>query len=158
MDFHNQIITKNPEETAQVGEELARHLARRGAPRVLCLYGELGSGKTTFTRGFARGLGITTRLLSPTFIIVRRYQMPKKENYLYHVDLYRLHSVSDMEGIGLPEIFADSVSYAVVEWSERLGELPKGRLDIRFMSLQDDTHVITIEGLTNSWTKSSTKR
>ncbi|MCX6793992.1 MAG: tRNA (adenosine(37)-N6)-threonylcarbamoyltransferase complex ATPase subunit type 1 TsaE [Candidatus Gottesmanbacteria bacterium] len=132
-----------------MGETLARDLAEdRGGPHILCLYGQLGSGKTTFTQGIARGLGITTRLLSPTFIIVRRYQIPKKDFYLYHVDLYRLHLESEMEEIGLPEIFADSASYTVVEWAERLGELiPRKRIDIHFTTAQDDTHVITIEGL-----------
>lgn len=148
MDFHNQIITKRPQETAAVGEEFARDLASREDGHILCLYGQLGSGKTTFTQGFARGLGITSRLLSPTFIIVRRYKIPKKENHLYHVDLYRLQTVSEMEGIGLPEIFADLASYTVVEWAERLGELlPPKRIDIRLATAQDDTHVITIEGL-----------
>jgi tRNA threonylcarbamoyladenosine biosynthesis protein TsaE len=131
-----------------VGEAVARYLADREGLHILCLYGQLGSGKTTFTQGFARGLGITSRLLSPTFIIVRRYQIPKKEMYLYHVDLYRLHSEPEMEGIGIPEIFADPASYTVVEWADRLGELiPQKRIDIHFTTAQDDTHAITIEGL-----------
>ena len=148
MDFHNKIITKSAQETAEVGASLAQYLASREAPRILCLYGQLGSGKTTFTQGFARGLGIPTRLLSPSFIIVRRYQIPQRENYLYHVDLYRLHSAAEMEGIGLPEIFADLNAYTVIEWSERLGELlPQKRIDIHFTTAQDDTHAIIIEGL-----------
>jgi tRNA threonylcarbamoyladenosine biosynthesis protein TsaE len=147
MDFHNKIITKSAEETAEIGQDLARSLDRE-VPHILCLYGQLGSGKTTFTQGFARGLGITSRLLSPTFIIVRRYQIPKKESYLYHVDLYRLNKASEMAGIGLPEIFTDPEAYTVVEWAERLGELlPKRRIDIRLATAQDDSHVITIEGL-----------
>jgi len=133
MDFEKKIITKKPEETARVGEALARYLVSRESPRILCLYGQLGSGKTTFAQGFARGLGITTRLLSPTFIIVRRYQIPKKENYLYHVDLYRLQKTPEIEGIGLSEIFADSASYTVIEWAGRLGELlPEHRIDVFF--------------------------
>ena len=148
MDFNNKIITKKPEETARVGEELAQYIGDRGGSRILCLYGQLGSGKTTFTQGFARGLGITGRLLSPTFIIVRRYQIPKEQNYLYHVDLYRLHIASELEGIGLPEIFTDLASYTVIEWSERLGGLlPQKRIDVHFMTAQDDSHTITIEGL-----------
>ncbi len=148
MDFNNKIITKSAQETAKVGASLAQYLERREVPHILCLYGQLGSGKTTFTQGFARGLGITTRLLSPTFIIVRRYQTPKYENYLYHVDLYRLNKVSEMEGIGLPEIFADLASYTVIEWAERLdGLMPSKRIDIHFTTAQDDTHAIIIEGL-----------
>jgi tRNA threonylcarbamoyladenosine biosynthesis protein TsaE len=114
----------------------------------LCLYGQLGSGKTTFTQGFAKGLGITTRLLSPTFIIVRRYQIPKKDTFLYHIDVYRLNSEQEMEGIGIPEIFADLASYTVIEWAERLGKLrPRNRIDIHFMTSQDDSHAITVKGL-----------
>ncbi len=148
MDFHNTIITKSAEETARAGDELARHLVSREAPHILCLYGPLGSGKTTFTQGVARGLGLTTRLLSPTFIIVRRYQIPKKEIFLYHIDLYRLQKTSEMEGIGLPEIFTDLASYTVVEWAERLGELiPQKRIDIRFTTAHDDTHGMKFEVL-----------
>lgn len=148
MDFHHKIITKSAQETAEVGKELAQYLKSREGPHILCLYGELGAGKTTFAQGFARGLGISARLLSPTFIIVRRYQIPDQENYLYHVDLYRLHAAAEMEGIGLPEIFADLGSYTVVEWSERLGELmPARHVDIHFTTAQDDTHAIIIEGL-----------
>lgn len=147
MDFNNTIITKSAEETARAGEELARYLASREGPRVLCLYGQLGSGKTTFTQGFARGLGILTRLVSPTFIIVRRYQIPTKDFHLYHVDLYRLQTVPEMEGIGLPEVFTDIASYTVIEWAERLGRLlPKKRIDIRFTTAQDDVHEIKIDG------------
>src|SRR3990172_7524957 len=120
MDFNNKIITKKPEETAAVGEELARYLEGREGPRIVCLYGELGSGKTTFAQGFAHGLGITGRLLSPTFIIVRRYRIPRKDFVLNHVDLYRLQTASELLGIGLPEIFADLASYTVIEWAERL--------------------------------------
>ncbi|MCX6791825.1 MAG: tRNA (adenosine(37)-N6)-threonylcarbamoyltransferase complex ATPase subunit type 1 TsaE [Candidatus Gottesmanbacteria bacterium] len=146
MDFHKKIITKKPEETARVGEDLARYLGDRGGPHIVCLYGQLGSGKTTFTQGFARGLRIPTRLLSPTFIIVRRYQIPKKDFHLYHVDLYRLQTVSELEGLGLPEIFADLASYTVVEWAERLGGLmPQERIDILFTTEQDDSHTITIK-------------
>lgn len=128
-----------------MGEKLARDLASREEGHILCLYGQLGSGKTTFTQGFARGLGITSRLLSPTFIIVRRYQIPGKELFLYHVDLYRLHFLSEMEGIGIPEIFTDLASYTVVEWAERLGELlPGNRIDIKFKVMDDERHKITV--------------
>jgi tRNA threonylcarbamoyladenosine biosynthesis protein TsaE len=116
-----------------------------GGPRILCLYGQLGSGKTTFTQGFARGLGITSRLLSPTFIIVRRYDIPSSEQFLYHIDLYRLKNVTEMEELGLDEIFTDLRSYVVIEWAEKLGELlPKHRIDIRFTVVDYGKHKITI--------------
>lgn len=146
MDFTDESITKSAQETADVGASVARYLRGREGPRILCLYGQLGSGKTTFTQGFARGLGITTRLPSPTFIIVRRYTIPQQTNYLYHVDLYRLQKTAEMDSLGIPEILSDLASYTVIEWAERLGELlPKKRLDIHFSTVQDDSHVIQIE-------------
>jgi len=102
-------------------------------PYIICLYGDLGMGKTTFVQGFAKGLGITSRLLSPTFIIVRRYELTKKFTFFYHMDLYRIHELHDMKELGLSEIFEDQKSIVIIEWADRLdGKLPKNRLDIRF--------------------------
>lgn len=124
-----------------MGEKLARTV--RGGD-ILCLYGELGSGKTTFTQGFAKGLGITTRLLSPTFIIVRRYQIPLSEKFLYHIDLYRLKNIDDLKELGLSEIFTDPNAYVVVEWAEKLGELqPHRRVDIHFTTEKYGKHKLT---------------
>jgi tRNA threonylcarbamoyladenosine biosynthesis protein TsaE len=140
MDKSIVHITKNAPETAKVGENLAHHLDGH----IYCLYGDLGSGKTTFTQGFAKGLGITTRLLSPTFIIVRRYDLPKNI-FFYHIDLYRLNSTGQMKGIGLEEIFTGPEAIVVIEWAERLGDLlPKRRTDIQFEVRDDGTHTITI--------------
>lgn len=118
-------------------------------PNVFCLYGNLGSGKTTFTQGFAKGLGIHARLLSPTFIIVRRYDIPSTEIFLYHIDLYRLKNSADMEELGLSEIFADSGSITVIEWAEKLGDgIPVPRTDINFEVQTDGNHKITVRKVT----------
>lgn len=113
---------------------------------VVCLYGELGSGKTTFTQGFAKELGIATRLLSPTFIIVRRYQLPTPFSYFYHIDLYRMQGNVDVEGLGIADILLDtSTSFVAIEWAEKLGDkLPENRVDIWFKALNDGRHEITI--------------
>lgn len=134
------MVTTSAKETQKIGAELAK----RGA-RIVCLYGELGSGKTTFAQGFAKGLGITSRLLSPTFIIVRRYDIPLSKKYFYHVDLYRVKSMRDL---GLEEIFTDPHAYTVIEWADKLGELlPKQRVDIRFVVKDGSQHEITTEFL-----------
>jgi tRNA threonylcarbamoyladenosine biosynthesis protein TsaE len=143
MDIDREIITESAEETAKEGKELAGNIR---AGDTLCLYGELGSGKTTFVQGFAKGLGITTRLLSPTFIIVRRYDIPASEKFLYHIDLYRLTKMEDFDELGLDEIFANPRSFVVVEWAEKLeGMLPNDRIDIRFETLTDGTHKIYLD-------------
>ena len=140
------MITTRPEETAKIGETLARDLkgqetGDRRQARTICLYGELGSGKTTFAQGFAKGLGIASRLLSPTFIIVRRYQIPRTSHLLYHLDLYRIGGEKDLQGLGIAEILADGDSYVLIEWAEKLeGQLPRRRIEVWFKTLEDGRH------------------
>ncbi len=144
MDIYQPITTTSPQETARIGQEFGNCVREKGI-RVVCLYGELGSGKTTFVQGFAKGLGIATRLLSPTFIIVRRYQIPDNSGFLYHLDLYRMEGEKDLLGLGLPEILADSNSVVLIEWAEKLGELlPKNRVDVRFSVFEDGKHYVSI--------------
>lgn len=139
MGITREFITGTAKETQEVGERLART-----QKRILCLYGDLGSGKTTFAQGYARGLGITSRLLSPTFIIVRRYKISQM-SFFYHIDLYRLHSQQEIEGLGIKEIFYDTHARIIIEWSERLkGLMPSARTDIYFKALQDGRHSISI--------------
>lgn len=148
MDYHQERITKTARETSAIGEELARSIVAGAEDRrILCLYGELGSGKTTFTQGFARGLGIPSRLLSPTFIIVRRYGVPGNQ-LLYHIDLYRLGNEVATEELGLKEILTDPNVFVVIEWPEKLGSAqPQKRLDITFKTLEDGRHSIWIQKL-----------
>ncbi len=113
----------------------------------MCLYGDLGSGKTTFVQGFARALGITGRLLSPTYIIVRRYQLKPPLRFFYHIDLYRLQAEIELGELGLAEILRDRKSFVAIEWAEKLGNLmPERRLDIHFRVLHEGEHEITIKG------------
>lgn len=142
MDFNHPFITASPQETARIGQELGNCVREKGI-RIVCLYGELGSGKTTFAQGFAKALGVTTRLLSPTFIIVRRYPIPKQTGFLYHIDLYRMEGEKDLLGLGLQEILADPDSIVLVEWAEKMGDLlPKHRIDVYFEVLEDEKRKI----------------
>lgn len=113
----------------------------------MCLYGELGSGKTTFVQGFAKGIGLLrTRLLSPTFIIVRRYELLPKPFCLYHVDLYRIEDSQSIHDLGLLETFVNPSAIVAIEWAEKLGSLlPEKRIDIRFTALSDGSHKIFIQ-------------
>lgn len=144
MDFNHPFITASPQETARIGQELGYWVREKGI-RAVCLYGELGSGKTTFVQGFAKALCVTVRLLSPTFIIVRRYQRHDNSGFLYHLDLYRMESAKDLSGLGLQEILADPDSIVLIEWAEKLGSLlPKKRIDVRFIVAEDGKHSILI--------------
>jgi tRNA threonylcarbamoyladenosine biosynthesis protein TsaE len=120
--------TFKAEETFKAGFDLAES-ARRG--QIFCLTGDLGVGKTVFTQGFAKGLGIDEPISSPTFTIVQEYHEGKMP--LYHFDVYRIADVSEMDEIGYEEyFFSDGV--CLVEWGNLINEL-----------LPDDTVFITIE-------------
>ena len=123
-----EYITNSEQETERLGEMLAAGL-EPGA--VVAFTGDLGAGKTAFTRGLARGLGITQRVTSPTFAIVNEYTGGRLP--LFHFDLYRLDSAEELFDIGWDE-YLDRGGVCAVEWSERAREALEGsciRVDIR---------------------------
>jgi len=125
------VTTQNEEQTLALGRRLGRLL--KGYD-VVCLDGELGSGKTTLTRGLAKGAGSRNRVASPTFSLARIYRSPRW--LIYHVDLYRV-SPDQTRDIGLEEFTSDPRGVCVVEWP-RAGEAyyPKDRLEIRLAHLK----------------------
>ncbi len=108
--------SKSEQETLQIGEKLGRKLH---PPRVILLYGELGSGKTVLVRGLVKGLGMKdpTLVHSPSFTLVNQYA--GKESTIYHIDFYRLEGPRDLFSIGLEEILA-TPSIVIIEWAEKL--------------------------------------
>ena len=136
--------TNNFEETRQLGRQFAKEI---DTLQVVALHGDLGSGKTTFVQGLAEGLGITKKIISPTFIIMRTYELkdhPTKK-FFYHVDLYRIESEQDIEGLGLLEIMQDSESIVIIEWPEKIASiLPKKRKKLVFNYVKDDIRNIII--------------
>lgn len=141
-----KIITNSFEETQKLGRELAEKLQ---GGEVLALHGDLGSGKTTIMQGLAEGLGIKRRIISPTFIIMRTYETGSEKQKagimnLYHVDLYRIESESDVEGLGLLELLGDKETVVAIEWPDKIENiLPENRIDIYFEYLEGDTRSIT---------------
>lgn len=131
-----KIIVSTPEETMIIGEILANMLKNGD---LLLLDGDLGAGKTTFTKGLTVGLGINQNIKSPTFNIIREYQDGRLP--LYHMDAYRLED-SSVEELGLEEYFnSDGVS--VVEWSIFVADaLPDNYLKISFKRLDDEGSTI----------------
>ena len=107
-------ISHSPAETEALGEQLGR-AAQRGL--VIALSGDLGAGKTQFVRGLARGLGVSSRVHSPTFTLVNEYGGGRLK--LFHLDLYRLETAGQILGAGIEE-FLQPDGVAVVEWAERL--------------------------------------
>ena len=137
-----QIQTHSPEETEAVGRKLAAQL-RPGD--VLAYYGDLGAGKTAFTRGLAAGLGVTEPVTSPTYTIVNEYlsgHLP-----LFHFDMYSLGSADELFDIGWEDYLARG-GICAVEWSENVEEALTGALRITITndSAKETVRTITIEG------------
>lgn len=133
------IHTNSAEETMAFGEKLGKMLKQGD---VLALFGDLGAGKTTFTKGLARGMNLTDDIHSPTFTLIHEH--PGKIP-LYHVDLYRLNSEAEVEMIGIEEyIFGNGVT--IIEWADRMKSmLPDYRLDIDFKMQGDTKREMTLE-------------
>lgn len=139
--------TKNSDETFRLGERLAPELSK-GDERhgvVIGLSGELGSGKTTFVQGFAKGLGLSSRITSPTFILMRSYELNGKS--LYHVDLYRLEGKikNQLDELGLPSVWKLPDHIVLIEWADKIRDvLPDDMIWIEFKHTGDNKREIRI--------------
>lgn len=141
-----EITTTSAKETKDFGREILSKLAADKKPLILALTGDLGSGKTTFVQGLAKGLGIKQRILSPTFIIMRQYSEKTKTDF-YHIDLYRLEkNVEDeMKNLGTDEILKDINNIVVIEWAEKGKKaIPKDAVWIRFENMGGDKRRIEL--------------
>ena len=133
--------TRSPEET----EALAARIAGETAlGTIILLRGNLGAGKTAFTRGFARGLGIQDPVSSPTFTIVQEYPFGAS-NMLYHMDLYRISDSVSALGFGIDEYLNADDSYSLVEWPERISDiLPPGTIFLKITRLSDTERIFEL--------------
>ena len=135
-----EFITHSPEETEKIGEALAKSLQ---PGTILAYRGDLGAGKTAFTRGLARGLGCKETVTSPTYTIVNEYlggRLP-----LFHFDMYRLASSDDLWDIGW-EDYLDREGVCAVEWSENVQDAMENAVTVTIEKLGETTRQITIEG------------
>jgi len=134
------LISKSPEKTFSIGELIGKMLAKGD---ILALTGELGSGKTLFTQGIAKGLKIPNcyKITSPTFNLINEYP---SQISLYHMDVYRLSNIDDMEELGFEEYLArDGV--VVIEWAEKIKELiPDDAIVVHLSVLSETTRRIEI--------------
>ncbi|MGM0369610.1 MAG: tRNA (adenosine(37)-N6)-threonylcarbamoyltransferase complex ATPase subunit type 1 TsaE [Bacillota bacterium] len=130
-----KIKTKNVEETIELGEQLG---AKLNAGDIVCLQGELGSGKTSLAKGICNGLGVEEQVTSPTYKIVNQYRGDLRVN---HLDLYRIHKEEELYDLGFEDyIYGDGIS--IVEWPDKAGTLmPDNYLDINIKGQGDDREV-----------------
>ena len=135
-----EFITNSPLETERVGAVVAEKLS---AGDVIAYEGDLGAGKTAFTRGIARGLGISDPVTSPTYTIVNEYLSGRLP--LFHFDMYRLHSSDDLFDIGW-EDYLERGGVCAVEWSENVSEAMDGAIRVKIEKTGDESRRITITG------------
>lgn len=140
------VVTKSAEDTRELGAALSA-VVRPGD--VILLSGDLGSGKTTLVQGFARGLGITEQVVSPTFILVRTY---RGRLTLVHADAYRMDNLQEVTDLDLPELLDDG-GVAVVEWGDVIAPvLPADFLEVRLeLGEGDDDRHIQVRVVGPTW-------
>ncbi len=132
-----KITLKDEYETIEFAENLE---SEKFANMIICLNGELGSGKTLFTKGFANSLGIKESITSPTFSIIKEYE---GELPLYHMDVYRLDG--DYSGVGIEEYF-NKGGVVIIEWADTIKDiLPENRLDIYFKVVDEEKRILIIK-------------
>ena len=143
-----EVVTHSSEETIQLGREIG---ARLKPPALILLSGDLGAGKTTLTKGIATGLGAAAEedVTSPTFTLVHKYDGSTR---VYHVDLYRIGDIHDLETLGLEDVFAEK-AVVIVEWPEKFAirtdwpivsiHLEHVSEDIRRISIDDPAEVLS---------------
>ena len=133
MDY--RITSRNETDTVEIAQNLE---SEKFPNMVICLYGDLGSGKTVFSKGFAQALGIEEPVTSPTFNIIKEYttgEMP-----LYHMDVYRLDG--NIDGVGIEDYF-NKEGVVIIEWADTIKDyLPEERLDIKFKIIDEDSRML----------------
>ena len=135
-----QYITNSPTETEAIGFALGKIIP---AGTIIAYRGDLGAGKTAFTRGLARGLGAGDMVTSPTYTIVNEYVSGRLP--LFHFDMYRLASSDDLWDIGW-EDYLDRNGICAVEWSENVADALEDAMSVTIEKLGEDTRRITLEG------------
>ena len=132
-----KVVTNSEEDTYVLAQNFE---AEKFDNMIICLIGELGSGKTVFTKGFAGALGIEENITSPTFNIIKEYKSGEKD--LYHMDVYRLEG--DTSELGLEE-YLKKDGVVIIEWADMIAsELPEERLEIRFKITGEEKRSLTI--------------
>ena len=136
---NKNFLSVSPFQTKKIGKKVAREILESPLQKravIIGLIGDLGGGKTTFLKSFARELGVKDKILSPTFIIMRRFQLNKTTeqfNNLYHIDCYRIKKPKEILDLGFKEIISNPQNIVCIEWADRIKKiLPKGTILLKF--------------------------
>ena len=146
-----EYITSSSAQTKKLGQKLAKDILKKKPEEtafVIGLEGELGSGKTTFVQGFAKALGIKEKVLSPTFVIIKRFQFNnltiKQFNNFYHLDCYRIKKPRELLDLGFKEIISNPRNIVAVEWADKIKKImPEDVLWINFEFIDEKKRKIS---------------
>lgn len=135
-------FTKN--QISDIAKEILSSLKKGESATILALSGDLGAGKTTLTQSIAKDLGVTENVISPTFVIMKRYKIQDSRfAHLIHIDAYRLNSSTELERLGWAEILADPKNLILIEWPERVPEsIPSGAKRINLSHIDNEMREI----------------
>lgn len=137
-------------DTENKAQEIAKSLTSQGktGATVIALYGDLGAGKTTFMQFFGKALGITEKILSPTFVIEKIYKLEDQNfDHLVHIDAYRLEDPKELETLGWAEVLKNPKNIICIEWADRVETLlPKEKIVIRFSHHDEESRHIDFHG------------
>ncbi|MBI2674476.1 MAG: tRNA (adenosine(37)-N6)-threonylcarbamoyltransferase complex ATPase subunit type 1 TsaE [Candidatus Yanofskybacteria bacterium] len=144
--------SKNENETQKVAGDLALKVIKFKESVVIALEGELGAGKTTFVKGFAKALGIRAKIKSPTFVLMKKYRIPKSTallryhpTALIHIDCYRVRDHRDLAALDLRSIFNSPENIILIEWPERVSKiLPKKLIKIHIDHISEHKRKISL--------------
>jgi tRNA threonylcarbamoyladenosine biosynthesis protein TsaE len=144
------LTTNSSKETQDLGQNLAIETVKVGlqdSAIVLGLSGNLGGGKTTFLQGFAEGLGIKEKILSPTFVILKHFKIPNsKFTDFYHIDCYRINNPEEILDLDWQKIILNPKNIVAVEWPEKIKKfLPKETLFVDFKFIDENTRKISLK-------------
>ncbi|MDP3769452.1 MAG: tRNA (adenosine(37)-N6)-threonylcarbamoyltransferase complex ATPase subunit type 1 TsaE [bacterium] len=120
------VTTSTARQTKAIASDLAKKIVvlPSSHARVIALKGNLGAGKTTFVQGFAKALGVSDTVQSPTFVLMKIYAVKKKHiRHLVHIDAYRIESLAEMKHIGLSHLLQDKDAIILIEWADRIKKI-----------------------------------
>lgn len=150
----NECLTSSPSQTKKLGEDLAKKILKSTPQKralVIGLEGDLGGGKTTFLQGFAKGLRIKEKILSPTFVILKKFKIKNtnqkfKFKNFYHIDCYRIEKPKEILDLGFKKIISDPQNIIVIEWADKIQEiLPKDIMILKFYFISRNKRRIVIK-------------
>lgn len=157
-----EFISHSSQETQKIAADLAQKIIKTKKGIVIALEGELGAGKTVFVKGFARALGIKSKIKSPTFVLMKKYVVSKSaksrrrlESHLesqgvaltfYHLDCYRVGGHKDLKIPEIKEMFSEEGGIVLIEWAERISKiLPKKHITVHIDHIDKNTRKINIK-------------